>query len=119
MHETVGEIATIGHQDQAFALFIEPAHMMEVLILQRQEIVDRHALMGVAMGADVAAGFIDGDDDGQLCLNRFSVHHDLVLGGHLRGEVGDDVPVDGDTAFEDDLLGTTARSDAALAEIAV
>jgi hypothetical protein len=119
MHEAVGEVSPVRHQDETFALFVEPAHVVKVLILERQQIVDRHALMGVTMGADVAAGFVHGDDDWQLGLDGFSIHHDLVLGGHLRGEVVDDVSVDGDTAFENDLLGTTARSDAALAEIAV
>jgi hypothetical protein len=104
MNEPVGEVATVRQQDEPFAFFVETTDVVKVLELQRQQIVDRHALMRVAARAEVALRLVQGDDQRGLGADGGTIHDDLVLRLHLGGQLFDDVPVDGHTPAEDDLL---------------
>jgi len=107
VNDPVGKIAAIGQQNQAFAFFVEPADMVQILILQRQQIVNRHAVLFVPTGAQVAFRLVQNENDRRLCTYRRAIDDHLVLGLYLRGKLGDDVPVDGHTSAEDDFLRAT------------
>jgi len=107
MNDPVGKITAIGEENEALAFFVESADVMQVLILQRQQIVDRHALMRVATGAKVALRLVQGENDRRLGAHRGTINDHPVLRLHLRGEFLDDVAVDRHTTAEDDFLRAT------------
>jgi len=107
MNQPMGEITAVGEQDDAFAFFVEAADVMQVLILLRQQIVDRHPLMRVTTGAEVALRLVQGEDDRRLRAHGRTVHDDLIPFPDLGGQLLDDMPVNGHTPAEDDLLRTT------------
>jgi len=81
--------------------------VVQILVLQRQQIVDRHPVMLVATRADVAFRLIQHEDDRRFGAHRGAVHNHLVLGLNLSGQLLDDVAVDGHTPAEDDFLCAT------------
>jgi len=117
--QAVGQFPTIGHQQQALAVFIQTAHMMQGLKLLRQERVDRHAIPLIAAATDVASWLVQGDHHSGLGLHRLAIGDDPILIRHLSGQVLDHVPVDGHTTFLNEYFATTAGAEAAQAEITV
>jgi len=107
VNDPVGEISAIRQENQAFAVFIETADMMQILVLQRQQIVNRHAVLLVPTGAQVAFRLVQNENDRRLGTYRGTIDDHLVLRLDLRGKLGDDVPVDGHTTAEDDFLRAT------------
>jgi len=107
VNDPVGEISAIRQENQAFAVFIETADMMQILVLQRQQIVNRHAVLLVPTGAQVAFRLVQNENDRRLGTYRRTIDDHLVLGLDLRGKLGDDVSVDGHATAEDDFLRAT------------
>jgi len=54
VNDAMGKITAIGQENEAFAVFVEAADVVQILILQRQKIIDRHAILLVPTGAEVA-----------------------------------------------------------------
>ena len=69
VNEPVGEVATVREQEKPFAFFVETTDVVKVLEFPRQQIVDRHALMGVSARAEVAFRLVQGDDQRGLSAN--------------------------------------------------
>jgi len=107
MNDPVGKVTAIGEENESFAFFVEAPDVMQILILQRQQIVDRHALMRIATGAKVALRLVQGENDRRLGAHRRTIDDHLVFRLHLRGEFLDDVAVDRHTTAEDDFLRAT------------
>jgi hypothetical protein len=119
VNEPVREVTTVREENEAFTFFVQTADVMQGLELQWQKVVDRHPLMRVATRAEVAFGLVQGDDEGQFGPNWGTIDDHLVVGLHLRGQLLDDVPVDRDTSFQNDLFGPASRGDATLAQVSV
>lgn len=99
VNQVVGKIATIRHQQQALALFVQTTDVMEGLELSGQQGVDRHAIPLIRTAADVALRLVQGDDDGRLGAGGFAIDVDRVFGGHDGAEFGHRLAVDRDAAF--------------------
>lgn len=119
VNEAVGKFAAICHQQQALAVFIQTAHVMECLKRLGQERVDRHAIPLIAAATDVTARLVQGDDHPALGFDGLAVCDNPVLIGYLGGQVLDHVSIDGDTTFLNEYFATTAGAEAAQAEITV
>jgi hypothetical protein len=99
MREALGEITAIGEQDETFALFIQPTHVMELLILRRQKIINRSAVMGITACAKVTLWLMERDDHTQGRPNRTRIHGDVVVFIHLCRQFPTNVSVHGHTTF--------------------
>jgi hypothetical protein len=108
MNEMVGKIPTIGEEEQPFAVFVQPAHMMQCLQGLWKQGVDRHAIPLITSAANVAARLVQGDDDARFSTDNFAIDGDLITFFDQGSQILDEVPIDGHTAFEDDLLRTPA-----------
>lgn len=60
VHEAVREVTAIGHEEEAFAFFVEASNMMKVLKLGGEQVVDGQAVVGVTTTADIALGLVEG-----------------------------------------------------------
>ncbi len=107
MNQPVREIPTVGEEDEAFAFFVETADVMQVLILQRQQVVNRHPLMRVATGTEVALRLVQGEDNRRFGTHRRTIDDHFVVRLHLGGQFGDDMTIDRHTSTEDDFLRPT------------
>ena len=59
MHEPIGQIAVVGEQQQSFAVLVEPAHGVDPLGDLGHQVDGARPAGGVAVGAQVAARFVD------------------------------------------------------------
>jgi len=127
--ELVGEVAVVGHEQQAFRQVIETPDGVEarelhvladglLLRVLAEELEDGGAMLGVVCCGDVAARLVDHEVALRLgAVEQLAVDADVVFGGVGAGaEFGDDLAVDDDAAFEDDLFGLAAAGDAGLGE---
>jgi len=121
--ELVGEVAVVGHEQQAFRQVIETPDGVEarelhvladglLLRVLAEELEDGGAMLGVVCCGDVAARLVDHEVALRLgAVEQLAVDADVVFGGVGAGaEFGDDA------AFEDDLFGLAAAGDAGLGE---
>ena len=107
MNDPVGKISAIGQENEAFAVFVEAADVVQILVPQRQQIVDRHAIFLVSTRAEVAFRLVQNENDRRLGAHRRAIDDHLVLRLHLRGQLGDHMAVDRHTSAEDDFLRAT------------
>jgi len=127
--ERVGEIAVVGHEEQALGEVVEAAYGVEAgefaveagdLFLRGfgEELDDGGAVLGVVECGDVAARLVEHEVAvGLWAAEELAVYADVVACGVVAGaEGGDDGSVDLDAAFEDDLLGLAAGGDTGLGE---
>ena len=127
--ERVGEVAVVGHEEQAFGEVVEAAHGVEAgqlaveagdLLLRSlgEELDDGGAVLRVVEGGDVAAGLVEHEVAVRLgAAEELAVDADVVAGGVVAGaEGGDGGAVDLHAAFEDDLFGFAAGGYAGLGE---
>jgi len=127
--EAVGEFAVVGHEEQTFGEVVEASHGIKtwelhvfadglLLGVLAEELHDGGAMLGVVGGGDVAARLVDHEVALRLgAVEEFAVDADVVAGGVGTGaELGDDLAVYDDAAFEDDGFGGAAAGDASLGE---
>ena len=127
--ELVGEVAVVGHEEEALAEVVEAADGVEAgecgvlavglaLFVLAEELHDGGPVLGVVECGDVAARLVDHEVFGGLrAVEEFAVDADVVASGvGARAELGDDLAVEDDAAFEDDGLCGTAAGDACLGE---
>ena len=112
----VGQLAVIGHQQQAFAQVVEPSHRVEPLRHLGEELHHRGAALGVARRSHKAPGLVENEVAVPLRFaDQLAVHADVVapqvsLGAQRRHHLA----VHLDAAFGDQLLGVTATRDPGL-----
>lgn len=91
--EAVGEVAVVGEDEEAFAVFIEASGAEHALALEvgREEFEDGLSSVGVAVGAEEAFGFVEneGDGSGGFGGDGFFVNEDGVVGESFVAEFGD------------------------------
>ena len=119
VHEAVRKVTAIGHEEEAFAFFIEPSDVVEVLKLGGEEVVDGQAVVGVTAAADVAFGFVEGEDDAFGGAHDAAIDPDFVFVADDGAKAAGVGPVDGDLAFSDDGFDAPARTEATQAKKAV
>ena len=125
----VGELAVVGHQQQAFAQVVEPADGVEarhVLVLAEtlllrvltEELEYGGSAFGVVGGGDVAARLMEHEVAmGLNALQQLAVDTDVVFAEDGAGaELSDDLAIYFDAAFEDDCFGRAPGRDAGLRE---
>ena len=79
--EGVGEVAVVGHEQEAFAGVIEAADGEDALA-GFEEVRDGGAVFGVAGGGDVAFWFVEDVVAGTLgAVEELAVDADVVVGG--------------------------------------
>ena len=111
--EGVGEVAVVGHEEEAFARVVEAANGKDALA-SFEEVGDGGAVFGVAGGGDVALRFVENVVARTLgAMEELAVDANVVAGGVGFGaEFGDGLAVDLDAAAGDQLFGLAARGDA-------
>ena len=116
VHEALRKITTIGHQQQALALLVEPAHMVEILELGRQQIINGEAIMGVAPATHITLGFVQGENDAFSGPHHSAIDPDFVLVTDLGSQAANVGAVDGNLTLGDQSLNATAGTESAQAE---
>jgi len=123
--EGVGEVAVVGHQEQALGEVIEAADGVEARkfevgtrLLLTEEIGDGGTFLGIDEGGDEAARLVEHEVALRFGpLEELAVDADVVLVRIGFGaELGDGLTVDLDAALQDDLFGLSAGGDAGLGE---
>jgi hypothetical protein len=116
--EAVGELAVVGHQQQAFAHVVEAADRVEALAHLVKELHDRGAAFRVLDGGDEALGLVQDEVAKALgALQELAVDADVVAAGVSFGaQLSNDLAVDLDSALLDKLLGFAAAGYAGLGE---
>ena len=111
--EGVGEVAVVGHEEEAFARVVEAADG-EYALASFEEVGDGGAMFGVAGGSDVALRLVENVVAGALgAMEELAVDANVVAGGVRFGaEFGDGLAVDLDASGDDELFGLAARGDA-------
>ena len=110
MLQSVGEVAVVGEQQQTLGVGIQPSDVEEPVLAGSEEVGDRRATQLVAHRRDDAQGFVEGEVDPRLVeLDPLAVNVDrLAEGVDADPELGDDMPVDLDTAGRDEVLAGPA-----------
>lgn len=112
MHDTVGDFAVVRQQQQAFGLPVEPADRHDALV-DRHEVHDGVAASLVRCRRDVAAGLVEQNIAPADGRDQLAVDLDLLGGGiDFAAKLGDDLAVNTDASFEDQLLGAPPGRDA-------
>ncbi len=116
VHEPVGEFAVGGENEEAFAVEIEAAGAEEAAggEFAGEEFVNRFVVVGVAVAAKVAAGFVHGEGDrfGGGWLDEFSADDDAVAAGFDPLSEDGGFAVHFDFAVFDEGFGGAAGTDA-------
>jgi hypothetical protein len=114
--EQVGEVAVVGHQQQALALVVEAADGEDAR-LAGKELHHRRATLRVAGGGDVAFRLVEhriAEAIGALARlgQQLAVDADVIESGvGFASELDDRLAVDLDASFSDQLLGLAAGGD--------
>jgi len=117
MGEVEAKLTIVGHENEAFAFVIEATYGVEVLPFCGEELADGGTVLGIGAGADVAAGFMDGDVEFLFGFDWFSVDFDFVMtGGDFCAEHGSDLTIDGDAASQNDLFAGSSGGDSGVGE---
>lgn len=102
--EPVSESVIVGEQEEAGRIEVEPADSTNELIDFADEMVDGLAALGILVGGDVAAWFVEQHVDFVVILERLAVEADAIA-IELNPVPGltNDAPVDGHAARRDPL----------------
>jgi hypothetical protein len=116
--EFVGQVAVVGHEQQAFAQVVETANGIETFARLREELHHRRAAFGIAHRGHEALGLVEHVVAETLgALEQFAIDADVVVGSiGLTAELGDDFAVDLNAALGDQLFGMAAAGDSSLGE---
>ena len=112
--ELGGEIAVVGHEDEASGGVFEIADGINALGKAAQKIAEGFAALGIGEGGDDFRRLVEDEIDEALGgFDSAAGGFDFVFGRIGFGaEFGDDFAVDADLAGEDELFGVAARGDA-------
>ena len=111
MHELLGKVAVVGENQHALGVGVEPADVVEGLQCGWQQIVDCLPAEFVAARADIAAGFVENDDDFLLRENPLAIDADRIRFGNACRQLDAGTAVDLDTTGSDQLIASTPRTD--------
>ena len=117
MSQLQREVPVVGHEDEAFAVAVEPAHGVQVRPLLGQEIRERLASQFVASRGEIATGFVQRDVELAQGLDELALHaHGIPLRVHLGAEHADWLAVDLHAAFNDQAFSGAAGSHASVSQ---
>ena len=113
MREAVGQLAVVGHQDQAFARHVEPADAVGSRGVGRQHVDDPRPAGGIPRRADDALRLVYREVDRLGVWQDFAVDADfLFMRVDADAELGDHLAVDFDAAIEDQLFALASAGNA-------
>jgi len=112
--ELGGEVAVVGHEDEACGGVFEIANGIDALGKTAEEIAEGFAAFGIGEGRDDFGRFVEEKiDEAGSRFDGAASGFDFVFGGVGFGaEFSDGVAVDADLTREDELFGVAARGDA-------
>lgn len=119
MGETLGQVAIVGKQKEAFRLGVEPPDIEETRQMRRQEIEDGIAGVRIASCRNETGRLMQHDVQTALAVDQFATHFDVVAFRGLRAEVGADPAVDGHAPFRDQLIAMPSGAEPGRGEITV
>jgi hypothetical protein len=108
--ELVGQLAVIGHQQQAFAQIIEPPHRVEPFAHAGEELHHRRPALRILDCGHVAARLVQHKVPLALgAMEQLAVHADVIARGiGLAAKSRDYLPIYLHPAFSDEFLGMAA-----------
>ena len=117
--ESVGEVAVVGEDEEAFAVLVEASGAEHALALEvgGEEVKDGLSAVGVGVGAEEALGFVEdeGDGAGGLGGEGLLVNEDGVFGLTFIAEFGDFAVV-ADFAVADEGLRFAAGTESGVGD---
>ncbi len=113
MRHTIGQLAVVGDQQQAFRFLVEPADCENPFAKLREQVDDARTSRRIVIRADNSSRLVERKVDLALQLNLFAVEFNL-LGIRIGTErdVGDDLAIDADSARRDVLFALPPSVDA-------
>jgi hypothetical protein len=121
VHQPVGKLGVVGHQQQAFARLVEAADRRDEGQVEPFEAgIDGVALLRVVAGGDQPARLVEHEIDLALGNHRPVVDDDAVaVEVDAQGCIAHHLAADAHAAFRDQHLGLRARAQAELRQRAV
>ena len=105
MRQPVGQVAVVGDQDQPLAVQVEPADGEQPGIGGFDQIDDAHSARGIAVCAQHARGFVDGEVFEPSRVQGDTIDANGLVGRiDPRAQFGDDAAIDLDAAGGDQFL---------------
>jgi hypothetical protein len=116
--QLVGQLAVVGHQQQALAQIVQPAHGVQALSQLGEKLHHRGTAFGVAYGSDVALGLVQHEVTKAFgAVQQLAVHADMVAAWvSLRAELGHCCAVHLHAAFCDQFFRVAAAGDTGLGQ---
>ncbi len=116
MHETVGQVAIVGQQQQTLTVFVEPAHGVDALADVRHQIDGARPAGRIEVGAEVAARLIDQPVDELLAVQRLAIDAHRIVGFDLRAQLADNQAIHADAATDNQLFAVPPRANASMSQ---
>ena len=105
MREAVGQLAVVGDEDQPFARHIEPADAKHARRIRRQQIGHARPAGRIARRGNDAGRLVDGEVHQLRLRQHFAIDANFLLQRiDARAQLGDDLPIDFDAAFANQLF---------------
>ena len=103
VHDAFGEFSVVGHEDEAFGVVVEAAHVEDVGVLVADDVGECPASFFVVHGGEDFFGFVDGEDDGfsVVDFDGGSVDADGLVWFYFCSEFGDDCSIEFDASLLD------------------
>ncbi len=113
VHQPFRERAIVGHQQQALAIEIQPAHRIDARAHFSYQVHYRRPALWVGDGGHASLGLVHYQVNMPLRpLEQLPVHANVVaLRIGLAAQFADDLPIHRDAPLLDHLLGVPARRD--------
>jgi hypothetical protein len=109
----MGQFTVVGHQDQAFAVQIEPAHGEQSRRIAGNQIHDARSPGGVVVGGNYPYRLVDRIVRAARLLEQFAIDADfLFVRINPRAKLAKHVAIDLDAAGQDKLLALPATPNA-------
>ena len=102
MGELLGQLARRSNEQQAGAVVIESAHVVQGAEFFREQVVDRIPAFGIIFRADVADGLVQNESEIGFPAKKAAIEFDVVVVTDTSAKIGDDFTVDFDATFEDE-----------------
>src|SRR5688572_18480117 len=110
MREAQCEVTVVRQEDQALGVVVQPSHRIQIAPLERQQVGDDAALLGIAARGDVTLWFVDGNVNLAASFNWSALDRDSVpCGIYFAAKLSDNFAIDLDLPIADQLLRGAAR----------
>ena len=118
VHDVLAELAIVRHENQAFGIIIQTAHVENTLVLVSDDVAQSVASLGILHGAQHAFRLVQSERDMiGIHANTGAVHTDfLMFRIDASAQFGNKLAVDFDTSFSNDLFTFATGSESCLSK---